>query len=70
MTKLACCTTSNTSNKVGLYLKVLSNGCLRTIVPLLNTYKSGGVVVTGCLGVTVSLEDRVSLHNLVLKGTL
>jgi len=37
---------------------------------MLNTYESGGVVVTGCLGVTVSLEYRVSLHNLVLKGTL
>jgi len=45
-------------------------GYLRTIVPMLNTYESGGVVVTGCLGVTVSLEYRVSLHNLVLKGTL
>jgi hypothetical protein len=38
----------------------------RTII----TYESRGVVVTGCLGVTVSLKYRVSLHNLILKGTL
>ena len=34
------------------------------------TYKSGGVVVTGGFSVSVSLEHRVSLDNLVLKSTL
>ena len=34
------------------------------------TYESGRVVVTGGLGVSVSLKHRVTLDNLVLKGTL
>ena len=33
------------------------------------TYESGGVVVTDGLGVTVSLEGRVGLDNLLLEGT-
>ena len=31
------------------------------------TYESGGVVVTGCLGVTVRFKNRVGLYNLVLE---
>ena len=34
------------------------------------TYESRGVVVTGGLGVTVRLEDRVGLHNLILERAL
>lgn len=36
----------------------------------LDTHKSRGVVVTGGLGVTVSLKHRVSLHNLLFKTLL
>lgn len=34
------------------------------------TYETGRVVVTGCLGVTKSLKNRVSLHNLIFQVTL
>lgn len=34
------------------------------------TYKTGGVVVTDGLGISVSLKYRVSLHNLILQASL
>ena len=39
-------------------------------LPSWGTYESGRVVVTGGLSVTVSLHDRVTLDDLVLKRTL
>ena len=35
----------------------------------LHTYETGGVVVADGLGVTVGLQGRVGLDNLLLKGT-
>ena len=41
-----------------------------TLCDIHYTYESGRVVVTRSLGVTVSLKDRVGLHDLVFQGTL
>ena len=34
------------------------------------TYKSGGVVISDGLGITKSLQGRVTLDDLILQGTL
>ena len=48
------------------YLVIMQNA----LCDINYTYKSGRVVITCSLGVTVSLKDRVGLDNLVFQSTL
>ena len=39
------------------------------MIDRVETYESGGVVVTDGFGVTVGLQGRIGLDNLLLEGT-
>jgi hypothetical protein len=54
------------SNKI----KKILNKCYHHHLLNNKTYETGRVVVTGCLGVTKGLKNRVSLHNLIFQVTL
>lgn len=45
-------------------------GGLLQFVNVLNTHKSGGVVIPDGLGVPKGLQSRISLDDLILQGTL